>query len=167
MNVTVSKEMCLNLAHHALGYVVMGVTLATVLMTFDGPIPMTNLLLAVSVIMVGWVMKTTNDTNAIERIAENQNGGTEELITTGWYQFTRNPCYLGQTIIIGGFLFIAPSLYGVGCFLVYFLAVNATVSIEEKRLAAQFGDEYVAYTKKVGRWYPLSLKPFLADRHAS
>ena len=167
MNVIVSKEMRLNLAHHVLGYVVMGVTLATMLMTFDGPIPMTNLLLAALVTLVGFVLKSTNDVNAIERIAENQISGNEELITSGWYQFTRNPCYLGQTIIIGGFLFIAPSLYGVGCFLIYFLAVNATVSIEEKRLTARFGDEYITYTKKVGRWYPRTLKPFLADRHAT
>jgi len=167
MNVSVSKEMCLNLAHHALGYVVIAVTLATVWTTFEEPIPMTDLLIAVSVMMVGWVLKSTNDENAIERIAENQDGGKEELITNGWYQLTRNPCYLGQVVLIGGFLFIAPSLYGIGCFLIYFLAVNATVSIEEKRLRAQFGDEYVVYTKNVGRWCPLTLKPFLVDRHVS
>lgn len=147
--------MCFNLAHHALGFVVTGITLATIFMTFEGPIPMFNLLIALPIMMVGWLIKSTNDMNAIERIAKNQARGEEELITGGWYNFSRNPCYLGQALITGGFLLIAPSIYSLGCYLTYFLIMNATVSVEEKRLKAKFGNEYEAYAKEVGRWLTL------------
>lgn len=154
MTTVFTNEVRFNLAHHALGYVVIGVTLAS-FMTNGGQFSAINAIATIAVMLAGWVLKSTNDANAIERIGKNQRRGREELITDGWYSITRNPCYLGQALIIGGFLFLAPSLYNFGCFLLYFLVVNATVSVEEKRLEAQFGDEYAEYKRNVGRWLTL------------
>jgi protein-S-isoprenylcysteine O-methyltransferase Ste14 len=79
----------------------------------------------------------------------------KRLVIRGLYRFTRNPMYLGVlTVILGWAAFFGAArlvLYAVfvcACF-------HAFIRIyEEPHLAREFGDEYAAYTAKVGRWLP-------------
>jgi protein-S-isoprenylcysteine O-methyltransferase Ste14 len=76
-----------------------------------------------------------------------------ELLLQGPYRFTRNPMYLGLTLIQVGFglainnlwisLFAAPAL-----FVVHFIAVLP----EERYLTEKFGENYKAYRAKVRRY---------------
>ena len=76
-----------------------------------------------------------------------------ELLLQGPYRFTRNPMYLGLTLIQAGFglainnlwisLFAAPAL-----FVVHFIAVLP----EERYLTEKFGENYRAYLAKVRRY---------------
>lgn len=76
-----------------------------------------------------------------------------ELLLQGPYRFTRNPMYLGLTLIQAGFglainnlwisLFAAPAL-----FIVHFIAVLP----EERYLTEKFGENYKAYLAKVRRY---------------
>ena len=75
-----------------------------------------------------------------------------ELKTTGLYQFSRNPMYVGFNLLtISSVLFImnpvviAAGLYSI---FVYHLIIRA----EEKFLDARFGAGYFAYKKKVRRY---------------
>lgn len=78
---------------------------------------------------------------------------TSRLATRGIYRVTRNPMYLGLTLL----------LVGWGCRLdspVNFLLVAAFVAVmtqwqikpEEAALRELFGEEYEAYCRKVRRW---------------
>jgi protein-S-isoprenylcysteine O-methyltransferase Ste14 len=76
-----------------------------------------------------------------------------ELVLQGPYRFTRNPMYLGITLIQVGFglainnfwicLLAAPALL-----VVHFIAVLP----EERYLAEKFGENYKAYRAKVRRY---------------
>lgn len=75
------------------------------------------------------------------------------LIQTGPFKISRNPMYLGIALLLVGAGFILGSVTSfVGVIL--FVAAMEMVFIpkEEKILLEQFGEEYMAYKKKVGRW---------------
>ena len=80
-------------------------------------------------------------------------GKPAALIQTGPFKFSRNPMYLGMALLLLGFELILGSVTSfVGVIL--FVAAMEMVFIpkEEKILQEQFGEEYLAYKKKVGRW---------------
>lgn len=81
------------------------------------------------------------------------NRGSEHLVTHGPFSFTRNPIYLGNTMVLIGIGLIAGILWFV---LLAPLAAFATqklaVEREEKHLEARFGKKYRDYAKKVRRW---------------
>ena len=75
------------------------------------------------------------------------------LVTTGLYRISRNPMYLALLLILiawgfhlGAALGFAPIVFWV----VYITEFQ--IKPEEKALREKFGDEYVAYTRKVRRW---------------
>ena len=75
------------------------------------------------------------------------------LIQTGPFKISRNPMYLGIALLLIGAGFILGSVTSfVGVIL--FVAAMEMVFIpkEEKILQEQFGEEYMKYKKKVGRW---------------
>lgn len=79
----------------------------------------------------------------------------KRLVIRGLYRYSRNPMYVGVLSIIAGWavLFGAGILaaYGAAWFIIFSLFVRFH---EEPHLTREFGDEYVAYRKRVGRWLP-------------
>ncbi len=75
------------------------------------------------------------------------------LVVVGLYRHTRNPMYLGVLLIISGFaiLFTSP-LVAIYCALVAIILHVRVIFSEEKRLASQFGEEWIRYKKEVPRW---------------
>jgi protein-S-isoprenylcysteine O-methyltransferase Ste14 len=75
------------------------------------------------------------------------------LIQTGPFKISQNPMYLGIAVLLIGAGFILGSVTSfVG--IILFIAAMEVVFIpkEEKILQEQFGEEYLKYKKKVGRW---------------
>lgn len=78
---------------------------------------------------------------------------SEHLVTSGPFSFTRNPIYLGNTVLMIGIGLIA----GVAWFLVLaiiaaFTTQKLAIEREEKHLQARFGKRYGDYAKRVRRW---------------
>ncbi len=75
------------------------------------------------------------------------------LLTDGVFRFTRNPMYLGMTLILAGFALL---LGAISPFLVVaaFVVVIATrfIPVEERMLAETFGDAWTAYSRRTRRW---------------
>ncbi len=78
---------------------------------------------------------------------------TKKLVITGLYKFSRNPMYIGVTLILIGetiiFQSIELSLYSLFIFIAFHIF---TILGEEPRLRKHFGEEYIRYSKKVRRW---------------
>ena len=77
----------------------------------------------------------------------------DRLVTWGPFAFTRNPIYVGNTLVMlgAGFWFgnLWFVLFGlVGAFVVDRLAIRR----EELHLAALFGDRWMEYSSRVPRW---------------
>jgi protein-S-isoprenylcysteine O-methyltransferase Ste14 len=75
------------------------------------------------------------------------------LIQSGPFNISRNPMYLGMTILLIGIGFILGSIISfVGSILFVVAMEIAFITQEEKNLQEQFGEEFDAYRKKVRRW---------------
>ncbi len=78
---------------------------------------------------------------------------TSQLITSRIYRLTRNPMYLGMTMMLLGIaLFLGSAPYYVAA-VVFFSVINAVFCpYEETKLVKLFGEEYLRYQGKVRRW---------------
>ncbi len=76
-----------------------------------------------------------------------------ELVTSGIYAFSRNPAFLGFDLIYIGILamFFNVSLLIVILLVIVLLHLQI-VNVEEDFLQTTFGDDYLAYKKKVCRY---------------
>ena len=78
-----------------------------------------------------------------------------ELITKGFYKYTRNPIYLGEILWCLGFSIINGSIIGVALVPFWWLGFLFLTLIEEESLELALGTKYLNYRKKVkGRIIP-------------
>ncbi len=80
----------------------------------------------------------------------NPNAMPDHLVTSGPFSITRNPMYLGNTLLMIGVGLIA----GIAWFLVFailaaFTTQKVAIEREEKRLTEKFGKRYHDYAKRV------------------
>jgi protein-S-isoprenylcysteine O-methyltransferase Ste14 len=75
------------------------------------------------------------------------------LVTSGVYRFTRNPMYLGLSLVVAG---TAVVLGSIGAFvplpLFVWIIESGYIRAEERFLAEIFGNDYLHYTHAVRRW---------------
>jgi protein-S-isoprenylcysteine O-methyltransferase Ste14 len=84
-------------------------------------------------------------------IAENH----MELITKGFYKYTRNPIYLGEIFWCFGWSIIHGSIIGVILVPFWWTGLLFLVAIEEESLERALGQKYLKYKEKVkGRIIP-------------
>ena len=78
---------------------------------------------------------------------------TTALVTTGPFRFTRNPLYVGATIIYVGIAVAARSLWALALLLVVLAVMQrGVIDREEHYLERKFGADYVRYKERVRRW---------------
>lgn len=76
------------------------------------------------------------------------------IVEAGPYRFTRNPMYLGFTIAyLGGALAINTWWAMLLLPIVILLLDRLVIQREERYLTTAFGEEYLAYQRRVGRWF--------------
>ncbi len=75
------------------------------------------------------------------------------IVTEGPYRFTRNPIYLGFTLVYGGITALANSPWSA-LLLPFVLTVmqRGVIQREEHYLERVFGEEYLQYKARVRRW---------------
>jgi protein-S-isoprenylcysteine O-methyltransferase Ste14 len=92
-----------------------------------------------------------------------QSSGLEgKFVTTGPYRFTRNPQYVGDIVIISGFILVTNSVMSLIVGALGILLFILTPFCEEPWLKEIFGDEYQAYRETIPRF--ISLKSFRCRR---
>jgi protein-S-isoprenylcysteine O-methyltransferase Ste14 len=88
-----------------------------------------------------------------------ERGGTggkvfaSRLVTGGIYAYCRNPMYVGNVLMVAGFLFVYGRLLagviGIACCALFYSAI---VACEESFLQQKFGDEFTKYRSRAPRW---------------
>lgn len=77
----------------------------------------------------------------------------EVLVTDGLYQYSRNPMYLGMSIIAVGAWIVLGSLLSAFAVIFYLILLDKYyICFEEKVLEKKFGEVYLKYKKQVRRW---------------
>jgi protein-S-isoprenylcysteine O-methyltransferase Ste14 len=79
-------------------------------------------------------------------------GALGEMVTDGPFSFSRNPVFVGQMILFAGLFLVLPGVVQGLLTLALFVAVQMQVKIEERVLAADLGEPYLAYCSNVRRW---------------
>jgi protein-S-isoprenylcysteine O-methyltransferase Ste14 len=79
---------------------------------------------------------------------------TSALVRSGIFGYSRNPMYLGLTIVLAGWALLLGSL-GPWMIVPLFIWLLTQLQIrpEEAVLSTLFGREYDEYTAQVGRWF--------------
>jgi protein-S-isoprenylcysteine O-methyltransferase Ste14 len=75
------------------------------------------------------------------------------LVTTGVYRYTRNPMYVGMSLLYAGLALFADSVIALA-FLPALIALitQFVIKREEHYLEITFGEDYRAYKQRVRRW---------------
>jgi protein-S-isoprenylcysteine O-methyltransferase Ste14 len=78
---------------------------------------------------------------------------SSKIVAEGPFKYSRNPMYVGMALVVCGVAFWMDSLW-ILIFLVpsLFFIRYGVIAREEKYLKNKFGEEYLAYKKKVRRW---------------
>jgi len=78
---------------------------------------------------------------------------TTRFVSAGPYRYTRNPDYIGQTLLYAGIALVANSWWPIVLLPLILLAVQyGVVRREERYLEEKFGQEYRDYVARVPRW---------------
>lgn len=77
------------------------------------------------------------------------------IVQHGAYRWVRHPFYTAFLIAFIATWVLLPSPWTSATLIYGFLVLNVTAAGEEKRLSkSEFGDEYAAYMKRTGRFWP-------------
>jgi protein-S-isoprenylcysteine O-methyltransferase Ste14 len=77
------------------------------------------------------------------------------LVERGPYRFLRNPMYVGGVVLLGGAALFYWSWTLLTYTAVFLLVAHLFVVLyEEPTLERSFGEEYLEYRRRVGRWWP-------------
>jgi protein-S-isoprenylcysteine O-methyltransferase Ste14 len=77
-----------------------------------------------------------------------------EVVSSGAFRYVRHPLYLGSILVYLGLTVSTASLFCLALLVVIFLFYNYIAGYEEKLLETKFGDAYIEYKKKTGKWIP-------------
>lgn len=78
---------------------------------------------------------------------------TSSLVTSGVYQLTRNPMYLGLLLVLLGWGDLLDSFLGFSGALIFFLYISAfQIQPEEKMMKEKFEQDFIQYCSQVRRW---------------
>lgn len=78
---------------------------------------------------------------------------TQSLVTTGIHGWTRNPIYVGMTILYLAIGVAVRSPWIISLIIPILLIIRyGVIAREERYLSAQFGDAYDDYASRVRRW---------------
>jgi protein-S-isoprenylcysteine O-methyltransferase Ste14 len=80
-------------------------------------------------------------------------GNPSSLVTQYPYNYSRNPIYLGDLLIVLGAAITLSSLSAFVAPIIFFIVVNnIVIPFEENRLQKNFGIDYERYKRSVRRW---------------
>ncbi len=104
---------------------------------------------------LGFALRTVCQARLCYRI-----GGKKTLTTSGLYEYTRNPLYIGNTLLLLGATFFSGLLWFVPVMLLWCAVVYGfVIRYEEAHLREKYGESFADYCARVPRWFPRRSTP--------
>lgn len=108
-----------------------------------------GLLVAIAIALDLWAVKTLLDCHTTVL----PNRCAQRLVTTGPFRFTRNPIYLGYTLLTVAFgLLTGNAWFFVAALTAAALTTTVAIRCEEMHLLARFGADFEHYCQHTRRW---------------
>ena len=86
-------------------------------------------------------------------VIQHENRPTE-VVSTGAFRYVRHPLYLASLLFYLGLSISTGSLISLALFAVTCIFYNYIAGYEEKLLEKKFGEGYIRYKKRTGKWVP-------------
>jgi protein-S-isoprenylcysteine O-methyltransferase Ste14 len=100
-------------------------------------------------LVCGWFMRTIEKEGTPIRTDR----PVPRLVTDGPFRYTRNPGYLGLAMLYAGIAVLRNALWAILFLpLVVYVIQRQVIGREERYLERTFGEEYLAYKRRVRRW---------------
>ena len=117
-------------------------------------IPLPWRVAGIAVIVVGALMTRSAHRLFLQQGAHLDTfGEPNALLTAGPFAATRNPMYLGITVVLVGVALLIGSATAAAAPAFFGLAADRWyIPFEEQRMRARFGEEYDEYRRRVPRW---------------
>jgi len=78
---------------------------------------------------------------------------TSSLVSSGVYQFTRNPMYLGMLLVLLGWADLLDTILAFSGAAVFFIYISMfQIKPEEEMMTEKFEQDFIQYCSKVRRW---------------
>ena len=127
--------------------------------------PLARTVVAVCLAIIGlalsiWAiiyMRRVGEGNPMDAFGHEVAPHTKHLMTDGPYRLSRNPMLTGIFLYLTGCCVWLWSWQAVAVFVLFVLIMLLQVRSEEQRLRRDFGDDYEAYCRKVGRFLPFTI----------
>ena len=103
-------------------------------------------------------MRRKGDGNPMDAFGHEVAPRTKHLMTEGPYRLSRNPMLTGSFVYYAGLCVWLWTWQALLVFVAFVIIMLLQVRSEEKRLRRDFGEEYEAYCRRVGRFGPISFK---------
>jgi protein-S-isoprenylcysteine O-methyltransferase Ste14 len=125
------------------------------------PLPWISRPLSELLFAIGWMMAAgaiAIDISAIRTMRRAKttvmpHKGSDHLVTSGAFSFTRNPIYVGNTVLMLALGLISEIVWFLPlAFIAAYTTQKLAIEREEKHLEARFGKKWRDYAKKVRRW---------------
>ncbi|MEP3248495.1 MAG: isoprenylcysteine carboxylmethyltransferase family protein [Sneathiella sp.] len=110
--------------------------------------------LGIGIILGGFIL-LFNASNRFKKVQTNIHTfkNPDILVTQGPFSFSRNPMYLGFTLLLLGAALLANVIAAFLVVIFFFVISNLWyIPFEEQAAAEKFGNEYDSYRKRVRRW---------------
>lgn len=136
---------------------VSGSMLGLVLVCAAQPVHFANSLLAVALAVASlWIFLSALHSAPVASLHVAFTGsGPQDLVTSGIYGRIRNPLYTSYLAYWAAWVpATGLHLASVACFALFFVVYWIAVRDEEAFLSAQFGDQYIAFKLRTGRFLP-------------
>jgi len=89
-----------------------------------------------------------------QQVKNNPSANPDQLITEGMNKWVRHPLYLGTILFLVGVFLSVPNEMLLSLVVITIIYVFAGAYLEEQKLIAHFGEDYINYQKKVPMIFP-------------
>ena len=107
--------------------------------------------IALMILSLIWVLVAQFQMKTSWRIGIDKDLKTE-LITTGLFNYSRNPIFLGMLISLIGLFLVLPTFISLSFFIISNILIQTQIRLEEEFLLIQHGKNYIQYKSKVRRF---------------
>ena len=129
-------------------------------------VPIARMVIAIVLAVLGlslsvWsivYMRHKGDGNPMDAFGHEVAPRTKQLMTEGPYRLSRNPMLTGSFVYFAGVCVWLWTWQALLVYVAFIVIMLLQVRSEEKRLRRDFGEEYEAYCRRTGRWWPVSFK---------
>ena len=103
-----------------------------------------------SAIIVVALILMISASNRFEEMA----GNPELLMDKGAFAYVRHPLYLAPQLLCWAIAIMTGSLAAMVACVIALVMLDRIATFEEKKLEEKFGQRYVEYMKRTGKWFP-------------